>query len=105
MSMVIKVNITERWFHEINIGRKTVEGRLNKKQFKVGDRLLLTNSERRMITVPIVGVREYSNFEEYLRAEGLEKCLPGIQTLEAGVEIYHEYYSREDEEKYGVVAL
>ena len=37
--------------------------------------------------------------------EGLKKTLPNINSLEEGINIYHEYYSEEDEYKYGVIAI
>jgi hypothetical protein len=35
----------------------------------------------------------------------LEKCLPGIDTINNGVKIYHNYFTKEDELKYKIKAI
>jgi len=35
----------------------------------------------------------------YLENKKLEKCLPGIDTIEEGIKIYHNFYSVNDENK------
>jgi len=57
------------------------------------------------VLTKIVGKRAYSTFKEYLETEGLDKCLPGIETIEDGVGVYYKYYTPEDEAKYGVLAI
>ena len=37
--------------------------------------------------------------------EGLKKTLPNINTLEEGVNVYYKFYTKEDEEKYGILAI
>jgi ASC-1-like (ASCH) protein len=49
--------------------------------------------------------RTYSTFAEMLRSEGLEKCLPGIFSIEDGVAIYRQFYSKEEEAQFGVLAF
>ena len=57
------------------------------------------------VLTEITGKRSYKTFKEYLETEGLNKCLPGVETIEAGVAIYHKYYTLEDEAKYGALAI
>ena len=40
-----------------------------------------------------------------LKSETLEKVLPNVESINDGVDIYHQYYSAEDEAKYGVLAF
>ncbi len=103
-------HLSEPWFTLISLGLKTVEGRLNKGRFqemKVGDIIEWYNDDflKRTVKTKIVEKREYKTFEEYLNKEGLDKCLPGMPSLEYGLSVYFKYFSKENEEKYGVVAI
>ena len=103
-------HLSEPWFSLILLGLKTVEGRKNKGRFqamKVGDIIEWTNQDfmERKITTVITKKVEYKTFEEYLTAEGLQNCLPGIPSLEHGLSVYFKYFTKEDEAKYGVVAI
>ena len=111
MSKLITKNISEPWFSLIKVGLKTVEGRLNKGDFASlikGDCIKLVNTElgfMRDYTIKITSIHKYISFREYLEKEKLEKCLPGIDTIEDGVKVYYKYYLKEDEEKYKIVAI
>jgi ASC-1-like (ASCH) protein len=35
----------------------------------------------------------------------LDNCLPGIPSLEHGLSVYYKYFTKEDEDKYGIVAI
>jgi ASC-1-like (ASCH) protein len=104
-------NVSEPWFSLIKTGLKTVEGRLNKGEFammKPGDKIVFSNDQLpfpRKFTVKIIGIKKYANFKEYLQKETLPSCLPGIKKLEEGLAIYHMYYTPEDAERFGIVAI
>ena len=100
-------SVKNPWFDYIALGLKTVEGRLNKGDFaemKKGDQIEFTNGDHRVLAT-ITSIVSYPSFYSYLKHEGLEKCLPGIKTLREGVEIYHKFYSPEQEEMFGVLAV
>ncbi len=103
-------NVSEPWFTLISLGLKTVEGRKNKGRFKemqVGDIIEWKNNdfmERKFLT-KIIGKAEYKTFAEYLQTEGLDKCLPGIPSLEHGLSVYFKYFTKEDEAEFGVIAI
>lgn len=110
--MEIKYNehLSEPWYSLISLGLKTVEGRKNKGKFKemqVGDIIQWYNNDfkERKILTKIIGKSEYRTFEEYLTTEGLDKCLPGIPSLEHGLSVYFKYFTKEEESEYGVVAI
>lgn len=99
-------------------GKKTVEGRLAKGKFldfRVGDEILLrediwedgkiTSSQNTKKVTSILAVKQYVSFEEMLKSEGLENVLPSAQSLQDALKIYRQFYSKNDEDKYGVVAL
>ena len=64
---------------------------------KKGDILVFSNDDfgfPRQFRCKITSIHNYNTFEEYLEKETLEKCLPGIESLENGVGIYRKYYSK-----------
>jgi ASC-1-like (ASCH) protein len=102
--MFHELNVDERWFKYILDGTKTIEGRLNKNKFKLmrnGDIIIFNG----IIKKEVISVRYYNSFEEYLINEGIDKCLPEVVDINDGINIYREFYSFEDEIKYGIVAI
>ena len=98
------MNVQEPWFTFIKNGDKTVEGRLNKGRFaelKVGD-IIIWQQE---CQVKISYIKKYDSFKEMLEEEGLDKVLPGIKTIDDGVKVYRKFYTEEDENKFGVLAI
>ncbi len=105
-----KENLSEPWFTLISLGLKTVEGRKNKgrfKEMKIGDLVEWNNNDfmHRSVLTRITGKAEYATFAEYLETEGLDKCLPGMPDLEHGLSVYYKYFTKEDEQEFGVVAI
>jgi len=108
---VYEKNLSEPWFSLIKLKNKSVEGRLNKGDFAnmaVGDFIIFTNNElgfERKFTVEIYKINCFENFQEYLENETLERCLPGIDNMEDGLNVYYKYYTKEDEIKYKIKAF
>lgn len=103
-------NLSEPWFTLISLGLKTVEGRKNKGRFKemqVGDIIEWSNNnfKPRSIKTKITRKTTYDTFKKYLETEGLDKCLPGIPTLEHGLSVYYKYFTKEEEQEFGVIAI
>jgi ASC-1-like (ASCH) protein len=103
-------HLSEPWFSLISIGLKTVEGRKNKGKFKemeVGDIIQWTNDDfdNRTVLTKITKKVEYDTFAKYLNDEGLKNCLPGMPSLEHGLSVYFKYFTKEDEKKFGVIAI
>jgi ASC-1-like (ASCH) protein len=104
-------NVSEPWFSLINKKIKTVEGRLNKGDFakmNVGDFIVFTNNEsdfEQKFKVQIKNISSYDTFEAYLEDKKLEKCLPGIDTMEDGLEVYYKYYTKSDEQEFKIKAF
>jgi hypothetical protein len=104
------INVSEPWFSLILLGIKTVEGRLNKNKFKdikEGDIVEWSNNDfgPRKVVTKIVKKTFYVTFNEYLDSEGIENCLPGINNIKDGLDVYYKYYNKEDEAEYGVTAI
>jgi len=105
-------DLSEPWFTLVNCGKKTVEGRINQGSFEkmdVGDIIKWTNnidlSTERSILTKIIDKIKYTTFEEYLIAEGLNNCLPGITNITQGLDVYFKFYNKEQEKEYGVIAF
>lgn len=104
-------NLSEPWFSLINVKKKTVEGRLNKGDFsniKKNDIIIFENNDlgfERKFKVKITSLHKYDTFKEFLEKEKLDKCLPGIETINEGCFVYNKYYSKEDQDKYKIIAF
>jgi|APSaa5957512622_1039677.scaffolds.fasta_scaffold19917_3 ASC-1-like (ASCH) protein len=108
-------DLSEPWFSLVKLGIKTVEGRLNKKNFsrmEVGDIICFTNNEfgferRCKVVIKKITPTEalYRTFYDYLISETLEKCLPGIDNIDDGKKVYYQYFDNKDEVMYGVKAF
>lgn len=104
---------------DIIAGRKTIEGRLNRGKFaeyRPGDQVwlrrdyrdengTLQDGESRQVLVEITAVRQYKTSLDMVMAEGFENVIPYVDTLEKAAAEYDKYYSAEDQEKYGVLAV
>ena len=109
--MLYKKHLSEPWFSLIKLGHKTIEGRLNKGDFlqmNVGDVIEFENNDfglNRLCKTIIIRKTQYSSFKEFLEKEGLQKCLPSIDSIQDGVKIYYNYFSKQDEELYGIISI
>jgi len=75
---------------------------------KIGDTIISTNIKldfERKFENKIKDIRCYDNSQLYLESETLEKCLPSINNIEDGLNIYYKYYTKSDELKYKIKAF
>ena len=104
-----KIHVSEPWFTFIKEGKKTVEGRLNKGQFAelhVNDIVIWFNKDStEEIKTRIIEINLYPSFRNMLEKERLENVLPSKTSLDDGEKVYYQYYSPEDEKKFGVLAI
>lgn len=103
-------HVSEPWFSLISLGLKTVEGRKNKGKFKdmqVNDVIEWKNDDfnPRKTRTRITKKVTYQTFEEYLTTEGLHNCLPGMPNIKDGLSVYFKYYTKVQEQQYGVMAI
>ena len=105
-------SVVNRWFQALKNGTKTIEGRPLKSDFanmKIGDTITFSNDDDKnedVIVMTIIGITKYNTFKEYLEDKTIEKCLPGILTVDEGCEIYYGFPNFKQYEKdYGVVAI
>jgi ASC-1-like (ASCH) protein len=100
-------------------GKKTVEGRLNKGKFAryvVGDTVSLrrdyrtqsgelVDGESGAAVVEITAIRRYPDFLSMVTHEGFNSVIPDARSIEEATDAYNRYYSYEDQETYGVLAI
>lgn len=102
-----EINVQNPWFQYIKEKRKKIEGRLNKGVFKFlveGEQIKIKNGEEFLIA-KIKKIRKYNTFEEYLSQEGLRKTLPNINSIQEGCNIYYQFYTKEQEKQFGILAI
>ncbi len=98
-------------FNQIVEGRKSIEVRLNdskRKALNIGDEILFVSRENEDKTIlkTVVDLRLYPNFAEMANNEDCVACGfdKGYSAQEV-VDCYHAFYTAEEEQKFGVVAI
>ena len=102
-----KYHLKELAFTLIKEGKKTIEGRLNKNSFKkigVNDIINFTNNTDN-IYVKVIDIKKYSSFLDMLKSEDINKVTPLSNSIEESLNIYRNCYSKNAEDKYGVLAF
>ena len=109
--MIITKTVSDPWFSLIATGSKTIEGRLNKGDFKllrIHDYIKFENNDLgflRFVIVKITNRIHYRSFKKYLTSEQLTNTLPTVNNIKDGVDIYRKFYSKHNEREYGVLAI
>ncbi|KAK6255428.1 hypothetical protein SCA6_016733 [Theobroma cacao] len=57
------------------------------------------------LVLEVQDVHRYASFFEMLEAESLAKVLPGVETIDEGIQVYRKFYSEEKEMSNGVLAI
>ncbi|KAI3700334.1 hypothetical protein L2E82_44960 [Cichorium intybus] len=98
------LHVQEPFFSQIKDGQKTIEGRCaggDYNRIESGS-LILFN---KCLLLQVHDVHCYGSFFDMLSTEDLAKVLPGVETVEEGVQIYRRFYSEEKEKSNGVLAI
>lgn len=103
-----KMNLNDGPFHRIKNGTKTIELRLNdeKRQLlKENDLIEFTNRETsESIVVEVVKLHQYSNFDELYQY--FDKISLGYDEEDAASpKDMEQYYSKEEQDMYGVLGI
>jgi len=97
------IDVQEPFLSLIKSGQKKVEGRLAKEKYlnlKKGDLIRINDAE-----VEVVGVSEYKSFKDMITMEGIKNVIPNAKSLEEAINVYYKFYSKEDENSFGVVGI
>lgn len=94
-------------FELIKSGRKTIESRLydeKRREINLGDEIEFTNRETgETLLSKVIGLHRYPNFETMFNSMGPERF--GGESVDWLLKQIYEFYSREDEEKFGVIGI
>jgi ASC-1-like (ASCH) protein len=99
------------WFQLMANGSKTMEGRLNRGQWRhlqPGQRLCIRSGSGEAGPAVVASVvacqRGYASFAEAYRAHG-QKLLPGVEDEAAATAVYAGFYSDREVAEHGVVVV
>lgn len=106
--MIHEMRLHDKPFQLIKKGTKTIELRLNdekRKLIKNGDKICFTNrSTGEIIMTQVIGLHIYNNFIELYKH--FDKLSLGYDSGEdADPKDMEIYYSKEEQEKYGVLGI
>ena len=102
------MNLNNRPFESIKEGTKTIELRLNDEKrslLKVGDEIEFTNRDtNEKLSVDIINLHKYPSFEElYKHFDKVEMGYNKDDIAES--KDMEAYYSKEEQDKYGVLGI
>lgn len=105
-----KIKLQSVYFDKVKSGEKIYEIRLNdekRQKIKIGDTIILKREPKleEFINVVVMDLLYFSSFEEMANTLPLEKVGFKTETVQEVVDVYHQFYSIENENKYGVVAI
>ena len=109
--MMHQMRLDPEPFQQIRCGAKSIELRLldeKRRVISVGDEIEFTNTEdkNQVLTVRVVALHKFDDFEELYRNLPLLKCGYDASTIaDACPEDMERYYSREKQAYYGVVGI
>ena len=106
--MIHKMNLATSPFKSISLGKKTIEMRLydeKRSKIKVGDEIEFENTDtHQKIKCAVVNLTRYKDFFELY--SNFDKTVIGYDENEtASAEDMYDYYSPEQIQKYGVLAI
>ena len=94
----------EKMYELIKEKKKTVEGRVNDDKtavIPIKDIIIWNET----LKAEVVDIKKYQTFKEMLEKEGVENVLPGLKTIDEGVEVYYMIPGYKEKEKNGVLAF
>ena len=102
------LQLASRPFESIRSGKKVVESRLNdekRKLIQIGDEIVFTNREKSEATIRVIVIEllHYNSFHEMFADN--DPKLFGADNPEFLEQQIKEFYSDEDEKRYGVLGI
>ena len=102
--------LDEDIFEVVKNGTKRVEVRLfdnKRRKMKVGDELVFFKRplEEEKIVTKIIGLKTFKNFNELVKEYDVSRLYLDTFTKEQFIKLLERFYSYEEQEKYGVVAI
>lgn len=106
----LSLGLQANHYENMKNGIKIYEGRLNdekRQEFIIGDTIKILKDPLReeFFYVKLINKLFFDSFTNMVEKVSLEKLGFKDKTKQEVVDIYHEFYSEEKEEKYGVVVF
>jgi len=109
MNNTVKLHIQRRWYDLIPHGEKSYEGRLDHgdvKPINTGTIIIFYTEDLPELKVKVVSKHHFSSFADMFQNIAINKLLPGLTSVEEGIELYRSFPGyREGEMTYGVVVF
>ena len=107
---VHKMNLNSTPFEMIKSGEKTIELRLydeKRQQVKIGDKIVFTNNANgEILNSTVLKLHRFDSFKELYKSVPLLKCGYTTENVDkATPSDMEQYYSIEEQRKYGVVGI
>lgn len=107
------ISLSDPWFELIRIGKKKYEGRryyYDVPKYKVGDIIKVHRVIAKLRTddsyfVRVINIHKFNTFEEAMTHLPLNHILPGVESLEDGINIYKKFVSIETQHRDGVCMI
>lgn len=103
-----QMNLQERYFDYIQTGTKRIELRLyddKRRQIKLGDEIEFAKSDTAKLKAQVIGLLLYNSFEELFEDLPIELLADKTMTKSELLEVLGEFYTDEQQQKYGVVGI
>ncbi len=110
MRNVFDMQLQDEPFEKIRRGEKTVEIRLNdekRKEIKVGDQIVFhrVTDESDVIISGVTALYPFPTFRDLFASALFHRTGLGDLTVDAAAEYMYGFYSKEQEKRYGVLAI
>jgi len=107
---MFECHLDEDVFEIVKNGIKNVEVRVNdekRRKMKIGDQIVFLKRplEIEKINTKIISLKTYKDFNELVKFYNIERLYLSNYTKEEFVKLLERFYSIEEQEKYGVVAI
>ena len=102
--MIHKFLISENFLELIILGFKKYDATLQNEtslRVKTGDIIIFNDR----FPVKVSEINKYSCFMHWLVNDDYEECVPGVNSIFDALDLYHRFYSYEDEMERGVIAF
>jgi len=96
------MKLQRQWYDLVEAGQKTVEGRLGRRDFKVGDTITFECGND-VLNAIISNIWFYDSFEKMLEYH-LKEALPGYN-FEEGLKVYTDIYNEKIKENESIVVM
>lgn len=108
--MEMEVHLHPDVFEIVRMGKKDIEVRVNdekRRKLKVGDTIVFLKrpNDDEEIRAKVVGLEHYDYFDTLVDNYDMERIYLSNYTKEEYLKEMKRFYTREEQEKYGVVAI